>query len=59
MNKLGGDVQSYAWAFKITGLWPLERNTTSPYINEKIFSMKKEKKRKITITTGLREENKN
>ena len=41
---------------QVYGLW---RNTTSPYINEKIFSMKRKKKRKTTITTGLREENKN
>lgn len=40
---------------QVYGLW---RYTTSPYINEKIFSMKRKKKRK-TITTGLREENKN
>ena len=25
MNKLGGDVRSYAWAFKITALWHLEK----------------------------------
>ena len=38
---------------QVYGIW---RNTTSPYINEKIFSMK----RKTAITTGLiREENNN
>ena len=38
---------------QVYGLW---RNTTFPYINEKIFSMK----RKTAITTGLiREENNN